>query len=69
MGHTRTASATALSPGQARFALEREAHGGVRTGDGMVFMYHNEPWGTYRWLADAAGHTVASEAFRKTAAT
>jgi hypothetical protein len=31
----------------------------------MVFLYHDDPLATYRWLVDDAGHPVDVVAFRK----
>ena len=56
-----------LSPAQARFAEEHDARLGMLTADGQsdVFLYHDDPWATYRWLVDDSGHAVDAATFRK----
>jgi hypothetical protein len=56
-----------LSPAQARFALEHDAHLGISCCSERpeVFLYREDPWATYRWLVDRSGQLLESEIFRK----
>ncbi len=57
-----------LTPAQRRFAERRRAIPWLRgERDDWVFFYHDEPWGTYRWLVDAEGRTLDVAALRKDA--
>jgi hypothetical protein len=58
---------TALSPGQARFAVEHDAHASVscRVKEPEVYLYREAPWATYRWLVDRSGDLLEAEIFRK----
>jgi hypothetical protein len=62
-----TAYERELSPAQERFAQDHDAWDGMRApGDNRgVFLYHDEPWGTRRWLVDDAGHTLDLKTFHK----
>ena len=59
-----------LSKEQAAFAREHEASAGLEGAgsEGAVFMYHDEPRATYRWLVDAAGRVVDATTFRRSPA-
>jgi hypothetical protein len=56
-----------LSPEQARFAEEHDARPGIHGADAyrMVFLYHDNPAATYRWLVDSRGRPVDAEVFHK----
>jgi hypothetical protein len=56
-----------LSRGQARFAQEHKTSQAMPAAAGQreVFLYHDDPWATYRWLVDDAGHAVDLVTFRK----
>jgi hypothetical protein len=60
-----------LTPAQAEFGHEHDAHPGVEAFSGLrpgIFMYHDDPWGTCRWLVDAAGRTLEIMSFLKSPA-
>ena len=56
-----------LSDAQARFAANHGAHLGIGTAspDGMVYLYREEPWATYRWLVDRLGRAFDFDRFFK----
>jgi len=60
-----TAHEHELSPAQERFAQEHNAWAGICAPgeDRRVFLYHDEPDGTCRWLVDDAGHVVDLKTF------
>jgi hypothetical protein len=64
MGITATYE-TQLSPGQARFALEHDAHAGMNTQHDEVYLYREDLCATYRWVVDHAGRTLEAQTFRK----
>jgi len=57
-----------LNQAQALFAQEHGAHPGLDSlgeQEGMVFLYREEPWATYRWLVDRQGEVADLERFFK----
>jgi hypothetical protein len=58
-----------LSSAQERFAQEHDARPGMQAADHRaVFLYHDDPCGTQRWLVDAAGRAQEFETFRRAVA-
>jgi hypothetical protein len=54
-----------LTVPQAQFAREHDATPGVRAklGDGCVYLYHEEPGSSFRWLVAPDGAILETEIF------
>jgi hypothetical protein len=59
----------ALTEAQARFAQDHEAVAVLpaENGRGSVFLYHESPWATYRWLVERDGRAGCADRFFKAA--
>jgi hypothetical protein len=63
----RHAAQEGLTSEQLRFAREHRTTSDLPAGrgPGLVFLYRDEPWSTYRWLVDPSGRVLDFAALRR----